>query len=196
MKKLFYATSNKYKIQTMKNRLKSSDIELVTPKDININIEVEENGSTVIENAILKAKAYYEKVKIPTIAGDSALYIEKFDKQPGLFARRVNGKHLNDDELEKYYINELKKVGGESKAFYITGLALIVDDKLETIEIKENDFILKSDISKEERKNDALGRLAYDSKHNKYFCELTDEDKKENDNIFDKKCVEFIIDNL
>ena len=196
MKKLFYATSNKYKIQTMKNRLKGLSIELVTPKDININIEVEENGNTVIENAILKANAYYEKVKIPTIAGDSALYIERFDKQPGLFARRVNGKNLNDDELEKYYINELKKVGGESKAFYITGLALIVDDKLETIEIKENDFILKSNISKKERGNDTLGRLAYDTKLNKYFCELTDEDKKENDNIFDKKGVKFIIDNL
>ena len=92
MRKLFYATKNKYKIQTMKDRLKETDIELITPYDINLDLEVEENGETVTENAILKAKAYYEKVNIPTLAADSALYIEKFDKQPGLFARRVNGK--------------------------------------------------------------------------------------------------------
>jgi len=196
MKQLFYATKNKYKIQTMKSRLKETDIYLITPYDIGIDIDVEENGKTVIENAILKAKAYYEKVKIPTIAADSALFIEKFEKQPGLFARRVNGKYLNDEELEKYYIEELKKVGGESKAYYINGLALIVDDEIKTVNLKEDEFILKSDIYKGERGNDALGRLAFDTKINKYFCEKTEEDKKKSDNTFDKECLKFIQNNM
>lgn len=196
MRKLFYATKNKYKIQTMKNRLKETDIELITPYDINLDLEVEESGETVTENAILKAKAYYEKVNIQTLAADSALYIEKFDKQPGLFARRVNGKHLNDEELEKYYIEELIKVGGESKAYYITGLALIVNNNINTIEIKEDTFLLKSDIYKGERNNDALGRLVFDTKLNKYFCELTEEDKKKSDNVFDNECLKFILKNI
>jgi len=196
MKKLFFATSNKYKIQNMKDRLKETDIELITPYDINLCLEVEEDGETVTENAILKAKPYYDKLKIPTIAGDTALYVEKFEKQPGLYARRVNGKYLNDEELEKYYIEELIKIGGESKAYYNTGLALIINDEIKIIEIKEDEFIMKAQICKAERKNDVLGRIAFDTKLNKYFCEMTEEDKNKSDNVFDKKCLEFILDNI
>ena len=196
MKKLFYATKNKYKIQGMRDRLKELEIELITPYDINIDIDVEENGATVLENALLKAKAYYEKVNIPTIAGDSSLFVEKFKEQPGLFVRRVNGIYLNDDELEKYYIDELNKVGGKSEAFYITGLAMIVNGEIKTVEIKEDTFILKSNIFQGKRNNDALGRLEFDSKINKYFCEMTEKDKKIRNYTFDKKCVNFIIENI
>ena len=172
MKKLFFATKNKFKIQNMKDRLKGIDIELISPYDINLDTEVEENGETVIENAILKAKTYYEKVKIPTIAGDSSLFVEKFDKQPGLYVRRVDGRELDNEELEKYYIKELEKVGGRSKAFYITGLAMIIDGKIKTAEIKEDEFILRADACKCNDIKDPLGRIEFDEKINKYFCEM------------------------
>lgn len=196
MKKLFFATRNKYKIENMKDRLKDLDIEIVSPYDININIEVEENGKTVVENAILKAEAYYEKVKLPTIAGDSALFVEKFEKQPGLFVRRVNGKELENEELEEYYIQELSKVGGESKAFYITGLAIVVDDIVKTIQIKEDEFVLKSDVCKYGITSDPLSRIEFDEKINKYFCEMTEKDKRERNYTFDKECVRFIVNNI
>lgn len=195
MRKLFYATKNRYKIQSMEDILKGTDIELITPYDVDLDLNVEENGETVIENAILKAKPYYEKFKIPTIAADTALYVEKFEKQPGLHTRRVDGKYLGDDDLEKYYIDELVKVGGESKAYYNTGIVLIVNDEIKKIEIKE-EFVMKSEICKNERKNDALGRIAFDTKLNKYFCELTEEDKKKSDNDFDEKCLKFIVENI
>ncbi len=196
MKKLFYATKNKFKIQSMKNRLIGLDIEIVTPYDLNINIDVNEDGKSVIENATKKAKAYSSFVDMPIIAGDSALYIEKFKNQPGLYVRRVNGKYLEDDELEKYYSAELEKVGGESIAYYITGLALINKDKLITTEIRENDFLMTSKICKGERNNDALGRLEIDIKSNKYFCEITNNDKKNTDSSYDEKCVKFIKNNI
>ena len=66
MIEVFFATMNKDKIMKMKNRLKDLDINLVTPYDMNINIEIEENGENVIENATLKAKAYFDKIQIPT----------------------------------------------------------------------------------------------------------------------------------
>ena len=129
MKSLFFATRNKNKIENMEYRLRDYDIKLITPYDLNIDLYINENGKTVTENALIKAKAYYKKTNIPTIAGDSALFVEKFNNQPGLFVKRVNGKELNDDELENYYVRELEKVGGQSKAFYITGLAFIKDNK-------------------------------------------------------------------
>ena len=196
MKKLFYATKNKFKIQSMKNRLNGLDIEILTPYDLNIDIEINEDGNSVTENAVKKAKAYSNLVDMPIIAGDSALYIEKFEKQPGLYVRRVNGKYLDDDELEKYYSTELEKVGGKSIAYYITGLAIINKDKLITTEIKENNFLMTSKICKGKRNNDALGRLEIDIKSNKYFCEITNNDKKNTDSSYDKKCVEFIKNNI
>lgn len=196
MRKLFFATKNKFKIQNMRDRLRGINIEVISPYDINIDVEVEEIGQTVIENAILKAKTYYEKVKIPTIAGDSSLFVEKFDKQPGLFVRRIDGRELDNEELEKYYIKELNKVGGKSKAFYITGLAMIVDGEVKTAQIKEDEFILMADVCECDDIKDPLGRIEFDEKINKYFCEMNKEDKKKRNYIFDRECVKFIVDNI
>ena len=79
MKSLFFATRNKNKIENMEYRLRDYDIKLITPYDLNIDLDINENGKTVTENALIKAKAYYKKTNIPTIAGDSALFVEKFN---------------------------------------------------------------------------------------------------------------------
>ena len=196
MIEVFFATKNKDKIIKMRNRLKGLDIKVITPYDINVNIEIEENGSNVIENATLKARAYFDKIKIPTIATDSSLYVEKFDVQPGLFIKRINGVTLNDDELEEHYINELNKVGGTSKAFYVTGLVLVQDGKVNSIEIKEDEFIFTSNLCKHNRNYDPLSRLEYDEKIGKYFCELDKIEMDKRGYNFDKEAREFIKNNI
>ena len=194
--KLFYATKNKFKIEQMEDRIKGLGINLITPYDIDINIEVKEIGKTVLDNALIKAKTYYNLVKLPVIAADSSLYVEKFRSQPGIYVRRVNGKYLEDDEIEEYYIDQLNRIGGESLAYYVTGLALIKDNKIFLKEIKEDKFILTNRICKAEKTHDQLSRIEFDIKLNKYFCEITKEDKEKIDYIFDEKCVEFIKDVL
>ena len=196
MIEVFFATKNKDKIIKMRNRLKGLDIKVITPYDINVNIEIEENGSNVIENATLKARAYFDKIKIPTIATDSSLYVEKFDVQPGLFIKRINGATLNDDELEEHYINELNKVGGTSKAFYVTGLVLVQDGKVNSIEIKEDEFMFTSNVCKHNRNYDPLSRLEYDEKIGKYFCELDELEMDKRGYNFDKEAREFIKNNI
>jgi len=196
MIEVFFATKNKDKIIKMRNRLKGLDIKVITPYDINVNIEIEENGSNVIENATLKARAYFDKIKIPTIATDSSLYVEKFDVQPGLFIKRINGVTLNDDELEEHYINELNKIGGTSKAFYVTGLVLVQDGKVNSIEIKEDEFIFTSNVCKHNRNYDPLSRLEYDEKIGKYFCELDEIEMDKRGYNFDKEAREFIKNNI
>ncbi len=60
-----------------------------------------ESGSTPIENARLKTKAYFEKTELPTLAADSGLYVDDIpsDAQPGLFVRRVNGKAVAKKDI-------------------------------------------------------------------------------------------------
>ena len=196
MKEIFFATMNKDKIMKMKNRLKNLDIKIVTPYDQNIKIEIQENGKSVIENATLKAKAYFDKIQMPTIATDSALYVENFDIQPGLFVKRINGVTLEEDKLEEHYINELNKVGGKSKAFYITGIVLVQKNSISSIKIKEEDFIFTSKICKGERNYDPLSRLEYDEKLKKYFCQLNEIEIDKREYKFDAEAKKFIEDAL
>ena len=191
--KLFYATKNKFKINNMKNRISSLDIELVTPYDLDINVDVEEGGNTVVENARIKALAYKDKVDMPVLAADSSLFVEKFEKQPGLFVHRVDG--LSKDKIEEYYIEQLNKVGGTSRAYYVTGLALIVDGECKTIEILEDEFLFTSNIYDGPKGFDDLGRMELDIKLNKYFCELTNDELKSREYTFDKKTIEILKEN-
>lgn len=91
--------------------------QVLTIKDLGINLKPEETGNNAIENAYIKAKAYYDKTKITTIGMDNNLYIEELpeEKQPGTHVRRVNGKELNDDEMIEYYCNLVKEYGGKLK---------------------------------------------------------------------------------
>ena len=163
---------------------------------MDINISVNEDGDNVIQNAKIKAYAYYEKVNMPVIAGDSSLYVDKFENQPGLFVKRVNGNYLGDDDLENYYIEQLNKVGGFSKAHYVTGLVLISNNCCKSIEIREDDFLFTATKYDGVRSDDPLGRLEYDLELNKYFCCLNDEEINSRGYIFDIKVKEFIKNNL
>lgn len=181
--KLLFATGNENKFELMKRRLKEiKEVEVIMPKHINIKINIEEDCKTAEENAIKKAKAYYEKTKIATIAEDSGLWIEKFSEegQPGLFVKRVNGKeNLTDEEIISSYIEKLKNVGGESNARYKTGVALI-NEKGEIFSktIDEEVFVFTSNKNnKEYIKGGLLDCISYDPINKKYFNELTEEEK-------------------
>lgn len=89
-----------------------------------------------------KVKTYYSLAKIPTFSIDYGLYIDKFPKykQPGLFVRRIykDNREVTDEELLNYFVFELKKVGGESYASWISTIALAVSlNKIYTKTFKE-----------------------------------------------------------
>lgn len=196
--KLLFGTGNQFKKELMIKRLKElKEIEIVTPKDLGISIDVVEDGNTPEENAYKKAKAYYDVAKIPTIAEDSGLYIDKFsdEEQPGLFVKRVNGREdLTDDEIRAYYIEKLNRYGGESLACYHTGVCLIDSEgNSYTDIIEETKFLLTT---KMHTPSILTGRtlepLSYDINANKYFTERTDEDIKRHMEKLDNRYRELV----
>ena len=98
--KVLFATTNPAKIKRYVKKLEDKGIEVLTLKDLELNLKVEENGKNAIENAYIKAKAYYEATGIVSIGLDNNLFIEELpeEKQPGTHVRRVNGKELTDEE--------------------------------------------------------------------------------------------------
>lgn len=196
---LLYATKNSSKIYNMKRRLVGMPIELITPNDINVKINVVEDGIIPSDNALKKALSYYEITKIPTIAADSGLYISALpvDKQPGLYVRRVNGKVLTDNEMIEYYSNLIKSLGGTSDAYYITGLALVTDEGSFTIDIEEDHFILTDKIDiKHSHRGNPLDVITIDPICGKYYSEMSDEDFKNMGYKFETECLDFIQKNL
>ena len=99
------------------------------------------------------------------------MYIENVlkEQQPGLFVRRVNGKELTDDEMIDYYKKLVDSIGGETIAYYITGLALVTENGIKTIEIEEDKFILTSKISTENHRGNPLDVISIDPNIRKYY---------------------------
>lgn len=195
---LLFATGNEFKFNLMKERLKVfEDIELVSPKMLGISIDVVEDGKTAEENSIKKAIAYHELTKLPTIAEDSGLYIDKFkrDEQPGLFVKRVNGKDgLSDEEVLKHYTDMLKKYNGRSLAHYYSGVCIIDENgEMCSDTVEEDEFLLTINRCKKvNMKGSILNCISYDLDAEKYFDERTEEETKYHYQALDERYRELV----
>ena len=140
--KYLLATTNKAKIRRYATRLIEKGIDIITLNDLNINIDVDENGKNPIENAIIKATAYNKATNIITIAMDDGLFLNNVpdELQPGTHVRRVNGKRLNDKEMIDHYISLVNKYGtnGELTGYFKKGVAVVDGDNTYTFEHKCN----------------------------------------------------------
>lgn len=182
MKEVLFATGNASKVARYKDKLLERGIVLKSLKDIDVDIDVDENGSTAIENATIKAKAYNEASNLPTMATDDTMYIVGIpkEKQPGIFVRRVNGKRLNDQEMIDYYTGLVKEYGKDGKldTKWILGMVIIKDGKVYTHEETTSEYYILDTPAKDMREGYPLSSILFNKKVNKYDIYLTEEDKK------------------
>ncbi|GAB6109369.1 non-canonical purine NTP pyrophosphatase [Fusibacter bizertensis] len=128
--KLIYGTHNPAKLTGMIKALAGLPLEIVGIGEIDSEInEAEESGNEPLANAIQKSQVYFEKIKNPVFSCDSGLYFEEVldEEQPGVHARRVKGKRLNDEEMIAHYQNLAKKYGGKLTAYYKNSICLTLD---------------------------------------------------------------------
>lgn len=182
MKELLFATSNASKVARFSDKLLEKGIILKSLKDIDVDIDVDENGDTAIENAIIKAKAYYEATKMITIAMDDTMYIDDIpeEKQPGVFVRRVNGKRLNDEEMIEHYTNLVKTYGKDGKlnTKWILGMAMIKDGEVFTYTDVTSEYFLVDTPAQDMKEGYPLSSILVNKKVDKYDIYLTEEEKK------------------
>ena len=183
MKQIIFATTNQSKSKRFSKGLKELGIEVLSLKDIDVNLDVKEDGSTAIENALIKAKECYKKTKKPSMGMDDTLYMEGVpeDLQPGLFVRRVNGKNLTDEEMIEHYTNLVKEYGinGRINCKWIYGLAVINEKGEETTySWFKDDFYMTSSRSDKINPGYPLNSISKYKKLDKYFTEVTLEDMK------------------
>ena len=130
MRRLLYGTGNPAKLRAMRDWLCVLPIlidgleEAVPP--------VPEDGRTVLENARQKAKAYFQAFHRPVFSCDSGLVISNVpeDRNPGIHARRPEGRPLSDEEMLAYYAGLAREYGqgGCLPARYQNAICLVMED--------------------------------------------------------------------
>jgi XTP/dITP diphosphohydrolase len=131
MNKLLIATTNLGKLGEIKEFLSDIPVTLVGLADVGITETVEETGISFQENAVLKAKFYAEKSKLPTLADDGGLEIDALNGEPGVKSHRWihDDREDTDEELIQYTLDRMKDVPfGNRGAQLRLVLALVIPD--------------------------------------------------------------------
>ena len=116
--KFVLATHNPGKLKEMSDILARFGVEVVSPGDLGITVDVEETGTTFAENAMLKAKAICAAAKLPAIADDSGLCVDALNGGPGVYSARYGGEGLDDKGRYTLLLNSLR--GQTTRAAHFT----------------------------------------------------------------------------
>ena len=190
-KKVLFATTNPAKVNKYIEELKK--------RNINQKVDVNENGKNAIENAYIKAKTYFDATGMITIGMDNNLFIEELpeEKQPGTHVRRVNGKTLTDDEMIEYYTNLVKEYGGKLTAKWVYGMVIYNGKEAKKFTWSKDNFYFVDTPCEIRNQGYPLDSISIMPEYNKYFVELTKEEKNADKNKkSDDNVLNFIIDNI
>lgn len=181
--RLIYGTGNPAKITYMRKQIESLDIDIIGLKDVEGEIpEVKENGKTPLDNARLKAMAYYKAFKKPVFSCDSGLFFDDVpdEVQPGVHVRNVNGKHLSDEEMIKYYSGLARKYG-DLVARYRNAIVLVMDEDHIYEAMEDNmagePFIITSVPHEKMMEGFPLNSLSVDISTGKYYNDLKENER-------------------
>ncbi len=133
MTTIIVATKNAHKVREMAQLLAEvGDIELITMAQAGLDCEIEENGKTFEENAVIKASFVAKMTGKPSIADDSGLSVDVLGGEPGIYSARYaskNGANATDDENIDLLLENMKNISGnERTARFVSALALVLPD--------------------------------------------------------------------
>ena len=125
--KIAFATNNKNKLAEIKEIL-GENFEVLSLNDINCHVDIPETGTTLEENARIKAEYIYTHYGISVFADDTGLEVEALDGAPGVYSARYAGGEGHDSEANMRKL--LKELEGKEnrKARFRTVIAYINAD--------------------------------------------------------------------
>ena len=129
MEKIILASNNTNKVREVKEILRDMNVEIISMKEAGIDLDIEENGTTFEENALIKARAVCKLTGNITIADDSGLEVDYLDKQPGVYSARFMGHDTSYDIKNQAIIDKLKGVeGNDRSARFVCAIAAAFPD--------------------------------------------------------------------
>ena len=132
MKSIILASNNNDKVKEVKEILKGYDI--ISMKEAGIDVDIEENGTTFEENALIKARAIMKLTGQITMADDSGLEIDYLNKAPGVYSARFMGHDTSYDIKNKALIQKLEGVKGSDRSGrFVCAIAVCFPDGREIV---------------------------------------------------------------
>ena len=126
---LLVATNNAHKLKEIRAILSPFHITVYGMKDLNLDIgEVEENGKTYYENALIKATALQKLTTMPIIADDSGIEIEALNNEPGIYSSRYASSFGGYPQTFQHIFKEIE--GKSRRARFVCDIVLVnVEEK-------------------------------------------------------------------
>ena len=129
MREIILATNNAHKVKELSKILAGKFDKMYSLADKGIDVEIEENGSTFIENAIIKARAIADIAGIPALADDSGLCVDALGGEPGVYSARYSGKHGDSNANNELLLSKLSGIKGSNRsARFKCAIALVHPD--------------------------------------------------------------------
>lgn len=176
--KIIFATGNKDKVKEIQMILADLGVEVVTMKDAGISIDIEENGATYEENAMIKARAVAAYTDAIVMADDSGLEIDYLNKEPGVYSARYLGEDTSYRIKNANLISRLDGVPDEKRtARFVCAIGAVLPDGTELT----TRGIIEGIIGYEEKGANGFGYdpIFYVPEFGKTTAELSEEEKNQ-----------------
>ena len=126
---IVFATGNEHKMQEIREILAGLPVEVLSLKEAEISADVNENGTTFEENAVIKAKAAAEQTDAIVLADDSGLEIDYLNREPGIYSARYMGEDTSYDLKNANLLERLEGVPDEKRtARFVCAIAAAMPD--------------------------------------------------------------------
>lgn len=176
--KIIFATGNAGKIKEIQMIMEDTGMEVLSMKEAGITVDVEENGATYEENALIKARAVAEKTDCIVMADDSGLEIDYLNKEPGIYSARYMGEDTSYHIKNHNLIERLAGVPDEQRtARFVCAIAAILPDGKELT----TRATIEGRIGYEEKGENGFGYdpIFYVPQFGRTTAELTEEEKNQ-----------------
>ena len=150
MNKIIFATGNENKLKEIRQIMQDMDVEIISMKEAGINIEIEETGTTFLENSYLKAKTIWDITGGIVMADDSGLVIDYLNGEPGLYSARYMGENTSYDIKNANILESMKAAkGDERSARFVASIVCILPNGKELSVVETMEGIIADKVAGE-----------------------------------------------
>ena len=127
--KIVFATGNEGKMREVRLILQDLGFPVLSMKEAGVSLDIEENGTTFAENAMIKARAVWEKTGGIVLADDSGLVVDYLGGEPGVYSARYLGEDTSYEIKNQAIIDRLADAKEEERtARFVSAIAAVLPD--------------------------------------------------------------------
>ena len=151
--KVVIATHNEDKLKEIQSHLESFSFSVLSLNKFPEIDEIIEDGNTLVDNALIKAREVFAKTGLPTISDDTGLEVCGLDGKPGVYSARYAGENCTYSDNVNKLLKDMNKIPIPNRTAQFKTVMVFKDEKQELIV----EGVVKGIISRESRGDEGFG---------------------------------------